>query len=350
MLIDWITLRFPLTPKLGAELHKRIMAALGRVVKVDAQGCLVWEKQHIDFDDIRSDSLGLYWSVTCDGDSQQYLTIGASPSSLLNAGVNVFGSLSIEDASRVIVKTASRALEAVLPAWHLWQCRRLDITANYDLGSSAQVKQALRLLLGTDAPRRRTNSDRRGGDTVYWNPTSDLQAGKAYHKGAHLRMQQRKGNIFLPEDYLQLADSLLRLEVKLGSRWFRRLADSGIDWREMSSLKLMEIHQKFFGSLIGDSDIEVADMENLLIQLERVAPTKGRALAAHHAFALMKVVGYTQTKNSMPASTFFKHCSYLRAAGLSSADLCAGKVLELRKRFLILEQPVLSWNEIRKVA
>ena len=87
-------------------------------------------------------------------------------------------------------------------------------------------------------------------------------------------------------------------------------------------------------------------MENLLQQLERVAPTKGRALAAHRTFALLKVIGYTQTKNSMPKTTFFRHTALLRLAGLSSADLCAGKVLELRKRSLVLEHPVTSWLQI----
>lgn len=350
MLIDWLTLRFPLTPALGQNLHDRITAALGRMVKVSPQGEVIWEKQHIDFDDIRSDSMGLYWSVTADSDSVRYLTIGASPASLANAGINVFGTLSVEAATKILIKTASIALDSILPSWDKWQCRRMDITANYDMGSAAQVKQALRLLLSTDAPRRRTNSDRQGGDTVYWNPMSDLQMGKAYHKGAHLRMQLRKGNITIEDELLNLSDNLLRLELKLGSRWFRRFAEQGNDWRYLSSQKLIEIHHKFFDSLIGDSEVEVSDMENLLLELEKVAPTKGRALAAHRTFALLKVIGFTQTKHSMPKSTFALHCQYLRKAGLSSADLCAGKVLELRKRSLVLAEPVLSWHEIRRAA
>ena len=91
-------------------------------------------------------------------------------------------------------------------------------------------------------------------------------------------------------------------------------------------------------------------MGKLLEELEKVAPTPGQALSAHRTFALIKTLGYTQTKDSMPYRTFARHCKYLRAAGLSSADLCAGKVLELRKRSLVLEQPVLSWDEIRKAA
>lgn len=349
MLIDWLTLRFPLTDRLGETLHARIRDALGRVVKVSASGEIVWEKQHIDFDDIRSDSMGLYWSVTADKDSQRLLTIGASPSSLLNQGVNVFGSMSVEEGAKVLVKTASLALESILPSWEQWQCRRMDITANYDMGSAAQVKQALRLLLATDAPRRRTNSDRKGGDTVYWNPSSDLQAGKAYHKGAHLRFQQRIGNITVHESLLELADNLLRMELKLGSRWFRRFEADGLDWKKLAPKRLIEIHHKFFDSLIGGGDVEVSDMGTLLKELEKIT-TPGRALAAHRTFALLKVIGYTQTKQSMQPRTFYLHCEHLRAAGLSSADLCAGKVLELRKRSLVLDQPVLSWDEIRRAA
>jgi II/X family phage/plasmid replication protein len=223
MLIDWLTLRFPLSPFLGAELHQRVMASLGRMVKVGASGEVIWEKAHLDWDDLRSDSSGLFWSITSDADSTPYLTIGASPSSIVNHGVNVFGSIDMCEAATILIEHAGKALGAILPHYKLWQCRRCDVTANYDLGNSFQVKQALSLLLRTDAPRRRTNSDRKGGDSVYWNPSSDLQAGKAYHKGAHLRYQQRRGAIEIDEPTMLLADRLLRLELKLGARWFRRL-------------------------------------------------------------------------------------------------------------------------------
>lgn len=350
MLIDWLTLRIPLNESLGPALLARLMDCLGVVVSIDSDGVERWRKHSLDIDVLRSDSTGLFWSITCDGDSQRYLTIGASPSSIENGGVNVFGSTDIEHCSKVLIHHAAKGLQAILPDWTKWQCRRLDITANYDMGSPAQVKQALRLLLSTDAPRRRTNSDKRGGDSVYWNPSSDLKAGKAYHKGAHLRYQQRKGNIEVSDDILTLADNLIRLELKLGARWFRRFRDAGHDWRKITRSTLEFNHQDFFGKLIGDSAIEVNDMGTLLNELEKVCPTKGSALAAHRTFALIKTLGYTQTKDSIPERTFLRHCSYLKSAGLSSADLCAGRVLELRKRTLVLGQPVESWEEIRRAA
>lgn len=347
MLIDWLTLRFPITAELGIVLHERIIKSMGSIVSINPQGCIEWEKKYIDWDEIRSDSSGLFWSVTGDSEGIRYLSIGASPSSLDNKGVNVFGSLDIEQCCNVLISFASRSLSAILPTWEKWDCRRMDITANYDMGSSSQVKQALRLLLGTDAPRRRTNSDSRGGDTVYWNPTSDLTSGKAYHKGAHLRMQQRKGRIDVHDWVLALADNLLRLEVKLGSRWFRRIK---FDWREMNHQQLINIHQSFFSVLIGDSTVDVLDMGTLLSELENHAPSKGQALAAHRTWALIKVIGFTQTKLSVPDSSFRRHCSLLRLAGLSSADLCAGTVIPFRRQSLILQQPVYGWEDIRRTA
>jgi II/X family phage/plasmid replication protein len=347
MLIDWLTLRHPLNEKLGQEVMNRIISSLGMMTMSDSEGRIQWQKAVPDWESIRSDSCGLYWSVTGDADGERYLTIGASPSSLQNQGVNVFGSMDLEHCSNVLIHTAGKALDAILPHWRQWQCRRMDVTANYDMGSSAQVKQSLRLLLATDAPRRRTNSDKRGGDTVYWNPSSDLKCGKAYDKGAHLRYQLKKGNIQVGDDILQLGENLLRLELKLGSRWFRRLEK---DWRTLSYDDLATEHYNFFSSLIGGADVEVSDMGTLLIELERVAPSKGQALAAHRTWALMKSIGYTQTKESMPRATFARHCQSLRAAGISSADLCAGVIIPFRRRSLVLGQPVTAWDQIRRAA
>jgi len=344
MLIDWLTLRYPLDLSLGENLYKRVADCMGLTVCINSDGVEQWRKNNLDIDKLRSDSEGVYWSITCDGNSVRYLTVGASPSSLEFEGCNVFGSLDIEHCSKVLLKFVSRALEAVLPDWSRWDCRRIDITANYDMGSFAQVKQALRLLLGTDAPRRRTNSDRKGSDSVYWNPSSTLQMGKAYHKGAHLRMMQRKGGVCLSEQTLKRADNLLRLELKLGSMFFRRLQG---DWKEVLTPEyLTKKHYDFFSKIIGCNDVEVQDMGILLNQLEKHAPSKGQALAAHRTWALIKSIGYIQTKESVPHRTFMRHLSLLRAAGLSSADLCAGTIIPFRQKTLVLQAPVLCWEDI----
>lgn len=357
MLIDWLTLRFPLVEKdLGSALYSRIRDCMGFVTATDSKGKILWEKHCLDLSVLRSDSPGLFWMITADGDSTRYLTIGASPSSLENKGVNVFGSDDIQYCAKVLIHVAEKALKSILPNFAKWQCRRLDVTGNYDMGSSGQVKEALHQLLSTDAPRRKANSDKRGGDTVYWNPTSDIKMGKAYHKGAHLRMQQRKGNIEIEEKFLKLSDNLLRLELKLGARWFRRLlgrtgAISGEHgWVNIKPVHLDFLHRDFFSKLIGDKRIQVNDMGTLLDELLNVAASPGHAKAAHMTFAVIKCNGYVHTKSIMPAATFYRHTALLRLAGLSSADLCAGRVLEFRQRGLVLESPINDWSDIRMAA
>lgn len=347
MLIDWITLRLPLeSGHLSSVLHDRIMDNLGSMVCCSADGEVKWIKKTPDWESIRSDSAGLYWSITYDGDSHPYLTIGASPASLLNDGVNVFGSLDLQVGCETLLKVASKALGLVLPNWWYWHCTRLDITANYDMGNPAQVKQALRLLLATDAPRRKASSDTKGGDSVYWNGNSPLRAGKAYHKGAHLRYMAKKGKISISDDRLQLADRLLRLEMKLGARWFRSLS---FDWHSLTAAQLTDYHFDYFSALIG-SDMGVYDMETLLQKLEQVSPTMGQALAAHRTWALIKTIGYDQVRHSIPHRTFMRHQALLKLAGLTAADLCSGNVIPFRQKTLLLDAPVLCWDDIKKAA
>lgn len=347
MLIDWITLRLPLeSDHLSSVIHQRIMENLGSMVCCTPDGEVLWIKKLPDWESIRSDSAGLYWSITYDGDSNQYLTIGASPASLLNDGVNVFGSLDLQSGCETLLKVASKALAVVLPNWWYWQCTRIDITANYDLGNPAQVKQALKMLLGTDSPRRKAASDSKGGDSVYWNGKSPLRAGKAYHKGAHLRYLMRKGKIIVTDELLDLADRLLRLEMKLGARWFRSLA---FDWHSLTETQLTDFHFDYFSALIG-CDMGVYDMETLLKKLEQVAPTMGQARAAHNTWALIKTVGYEQVRYSIPRATFMRHQALLKLAGLSAADLCSGQVIPFRRRALILDAPVCCWDDLKKVA
>lgn len=365
MLIDWLTLRIPLE-SFSSSLVERIEACKGRICQISPDGEILWQKVTVDWDTLRSDAQGLYWSITAGPDktkpqifSQEdgklfhpnccFLSFGGSPASVLHDGVNVFGSDCLQTCAELLIAQASKSLGCILPNWRAWDCRRIDVTANYDMGNSAQVKQALRLLLATDAPRRRTNSDRRGGDTVYWNPSSTLRSGKAYHKGAHLRYQQKRGAIDIHNpDFFDLADRLLRLELKLGSAWFRQTLKK--DWHDLTKDDLATEHLTFFSSLIGGGDVEVSDMGILLQELEKHAPTKGRALSAHRTWSLIKTIGYTQAQSSMPRSTFALHMKYLRAAGLSSADLCAGNVIPFRRKSLIISSPVTSWEELRRVA
>jgi hypothetical protein len=96
--------------------------------------------------------------------------------------------------------------------------------------------------------------------------------------------------------------------------------------------------------------MEVTDMGRLLEELEKIAPTKGQAQAAHRTWALIKSCGWSLTKESMPRATYFRHLNLLRLAGLSDADLCAGNVLPFARREVVIANPVTSWEELRRIA
>ena len=256
-LIDWLTLRLPLEKIQDEALSRRVRECLNTLHCADSDGCLVWSKQILDVDALRSDSSGLFWQLQSDG-KRQYLVIGGSPASI-QWGVNVFGELEIQHCASVLIREASRELASVLPPFDRWQCRRVDITGNYALPDAASVKQALRQLSISEGGRRKASNDHRGGDSVYWNPSSDLTKGKAYHKGPQLRRLVRMGKLELAPSLLDLADRLLRFEHTRGARWFRRLQEAGKCWYDLTCQELIGFFTDFFGRLVDG--VEVKDME-----------------------------------------------------------------------------------------
>lgn len=353
LLIDWLTIRHQLGADLGDALTQRVRTCLGMLYAVDSDGAVKWQKANLDIEKLRSDAPGLFWTIQGDG-KNEYLTIGASPASLEH-GNNVFGTLDIHHAAAVLLKVAQKALSAILPAAEHWQCRRIDITGNYVLPDAPSVKQALRALLATDGVRRKASSDRRGGDSVYWNPSSDLSKGKAYHKGPQLQMMARKRGLELSAQQLDASQRLLRLEHTRGSRWFRRLEQENIHWLSLTPPKLTELYTQFFAPLM--TGIEVKDMHRpqILSKLCEVnlagkTITETQAKAAFSTYTNIKSFGFDEMKGSMPERTWFRHLRILRAAGFSDAQLCAGNVIPFQQVRILLAQPVASWEDIRHAA
>lgn len=349
-MIDWMTLRYPLA-QLPPAICERIRSALGLMIMFGPDGVSRWEKPILDFDALRSDTPGLCWTVTGNADGEQMLTIGASPA-FLAYGNNVFGPSCVRQCAGVLVRFASKCLASILPAPQDWECRRIDVTENYALGSVREVKQFLRQLMTADAGRAKAASG--GGDSVYWNKGSDLRKGKAYAKGPQLRHLVKQEKVQISDDLVELADRLARLELTLGSRWFRRLAEDGRDWWDLTAEELATQHENYFGRFIGKQ--EVTDMGMLLEELEKVTVTKqgaqvtvtkSQALAAHRTWALIKAIGYELARDSIPRTTWFRHIAMLRSAGLSDADIGAGNVLPFRRREICIAQPVRSWAELR---
>lgn len=342
-MIDWLTLRVPLDADFSEVVKQRLEQYMGVLTNTDRDGVVMWRKPTLDVDALRSDTPGLCWQIVGDG-VQYYLAIGASPASL-QYGINVFGTDDIKEAARILISTCQKALDCILPSLERWQCRRIDITFNYQLQSLQQVRQALREFRKGDGTRQKASVPK--GDTVVWGQGSDLISGKAYAKGPQLRYLQkrRKDGFEVSETQLEQADSLLRLELSLRSRWFRRMTGN---WYDFTAEQLTKLHTDYFGKFIGK--IEVTDMGTLLQELEKVAPTKGRALAAHRTWALIKSIGYDTTREAMPKSTWQLHVAYLRAAGISQADLMTGNVIPFRRDIISLGQAVSSWEELRRAA
>ena len=346
-MIDWLTLRAPIGPALGAALQGRLEAALNTLTCCSPDGEVLWAKRALDVERLRSDSVGLFWQVQSDG-QREYLVVGGSPASLEH-GCNVFGSGDVAYCAAVLVGAACRALGSVLPAWRDWECRRVDVTRNFLLPGLAEVGLALRQLVQADAGRRKA-SHGKGGDTVYWNPASDLIRGKAYAKGPHVRQMVRRGRVDLAEADLGLVDRLLRLELTLGARWFRRLADAGGSWCDVGE-RLAGEFERFFGPLVGG--VEVSGMSRDEIVGRIVAANgigEGRALSAYHCLLTIRAHGWESARASCSRASWFRWVGYLRRAGITEVELRTAQVIELRRVRVVLGEPVGSWQELRRAA
>lgn len=352
-MIDWLTLRLSISVLSAGQLHQ-LTPYIGGFVVYNAEGEEVRKKPMFDLEKLRSDSSGLYFRVDFDG-KQHHLTIAASPAQLEH-GINVFGSDDIRHCAEVLILHASRALGMFLPPPTAWHCTRLDFTHNYLLESNKHVKQALReLLKGNSARQKAVNL---GGDSVYWGHKSDLIGGKAYDKGTQLLTLTRRNKQQATPEQLDMASRLLRFELSIKARWFRRYADTLTEdgkeqhWLDITAEYLNAMHVKFFGQFVGDSGVMEMDDKGkgLLESLTFITGSKGRAQAAFDCWMRIRQLGYEVASETMPRATFYRHRKALLEAGLSEADLQSGVVIPFRRNVITLAAPVTSWEEIRRAA
>lgn len=362
LLIDWLTLRLPvrqLPPILQDRLFEHLDSVAAFVLDRAGQPKEIrWETKRLNFDALRSDAPGLYFTVTYVG-NVAWFYLGASPASL-TGDCNVFGSLDICAGAEALIDRARKSFSCFLAPAEEWELVRMDITGNYGLPDAANVKTALRTLLQTDSARRKATSAKGGGDTVLWSPTSDRFAGKAYHKGPHLRYLQEKEQIDLPPHLLDLADRLLRLEMRVGSRFFRELqmrgckrhgALQGRHWTTFTPADLAAMHRDFFGPLVDG--VEVRDMgrvESIKLIAAANGITESQAKSAYGTYRAIKDSGLDEVRASMSERTFYRHKKYLLTAGYSDADLCMGNVVQFRPIRIVLAQPVTCWDDLKKAA
>lgn len=305
-------------------------------------GEVLWETDV--WDSVRSDSHQVSMRV-----SSGSLMIAGSPSRVMGDGDAVFGP---GEAGRDLFACALAMVGFVgrhlcispMPDVRLFAVTRADVTCNYMLSNLASVRVALSELRGVEGGRYRVSQT--AGDTVYWSQKSAHRSGKAYAKGPHLSYLMSRlnysGKSYTVDD-IELASRLLRLELRLGRRYFYEVKD----WYRLSWADLKARHDDFFMRMLGCESVEGVDM-GFVDRLCSVAPSRGQGLAAARTWALIQSVGWQSVRDSMPRATFYRHLAILRLAGLGDADLSAGRIISLRRPLVL--RPVSSWEELRRVA
>ena len=342
MLIDWVTARVPLD-FFNADILSRLRASGERVQRYNlATGDVCWDTQA--WDSIRSDSHNLSFRVGSDA-----LWMQGSPARVLGDGDAVFGTgaavaMDLPGCVARMAAVLCAKLQVPVRPPCLWQVSRIDVTGNLLLKDLAQVRIALRLLRDCEGGRYRVSQQ--AGDTVYWSHKSRLQAGKAYAKGPHLAyLVHRKdynGRAYT-ENEIGLAGRLLRLELRLGAHFLRRIKKP---FYEITAYELIQIWENYFNRMLGKN--EITDM-NIEAQIQAVAPSAGQCKAAVSTWALIQAYGWEKAKTMQTRPTWYRNLKVLRSAGFGDADLAAGRVVALRQPMLHC-QMVNSWAELIRLA
>lgn len=305
---------------------------------------LVWESTA--WDSMRSDSHQIAFKVGADA-----VWLQGSPARVCGSGDAVFGegpakALDLPACLQRMIAFVNSKLPVPLatdPA--LWSVSRIDVTGNLLLPSLADVRVALRVLRECEGGRYRVSQQ--AGDTVYWSHRSRLMSGKAYAKGPHIAYLMGKtqdGKRYSVTE-IELANRLLRLELKLGAQWLRERA--GKPWHELTADELTERWRDYFFRMIGET--EMTDDDDLKERIIKAADTKGKGQAAYGCYLLIKNEGWEKAREAFTKPTWYRHLQVLRAAGLADADISAGNVVPLRRK-VIECQMITSWHDLKKAA
>lgn len=340
-MIDWLTLWLDAS-LLDRESMQRVLKNADRVQRINGlTGEVRWEtavREHIASDD---------HNVTVNFGSR--LQIQGSPARVISAH-NVFGSLDIQECAKNMIDFVAKHHSIFIPKnLKLWTCSRIDITQNFDMGSLAQGQQAIDYLKPLKCGRQKTSTY---DTSVIWGKGSSLHKGKAYLKGPQLRELVAKNNARVSDIELQKADRLLRLEYSMCRGLIHRIREGcGLNWYDFTPEFLLAHHADYFSKFI--STIEVVDMCNVLDKLlanvgkgEGQILTEGQARAAYSCYTQIRMNGYHVAKESFTKTSWHRHVSNLRTVGLVAADLQPINVVPLRRRQIVLDQPVSSWDQI----
>lgn len=338
-MIDWLTLQFP-AELLTDDVRQAISNKHGMMVCLDADGEVQWMSPTRET--VRSDSHQIVVELG------STLRIMGSPARVdTSQPNNVFGSGDPVECAMRMINFASAQYGIQLPRYDEWNCTRIDVTLNYFMGDITNVKQALRHMRGAEGGRYQV---RTCAESVYWSTKSSYRSAKAYSKGEHLRYLASRGRINLNPEMSTAADGLLRLELSLKRHYFSKIAKKR--WHEMTEQTLLDEHTKYFDPLIGKIEYsDVRSLEESIIQSAiEVGYTEGRGKAAFMSWSVIQSMGFNAFRDRTPRATYFVHKKILLNAGLSWADLSSGQIIPLRKKQLVIGQPVTSWNQLLKAA
>lgn len=336
MLIDWVTARVPLdklTPvarEAAINLGDRVCCYCPKTGEVRYES-FKWES-------IRSDSHQIAIKAGCD------LWVQGSPARIIGKGDAVFGAgpsanLDLKGCVNAMRTYVAKNLAVFLPPAEDWIVSRIDVTGNLELDSLTEVRAALAILRDCEGGRYRVSQQ--AGDTVYWSHRSKLRSGKAYAKGPHLAYLMKSpsynGHMYTAEE-IHAANRLLRLELKLGREWFARNP-----WLEQTPESLKNEWENYFNRMIGGVEMP-ADM-SLQDRVIASAKTEAQGKAAYGCWMMIKNEGWERARDFYSKPTWYRHLKVLRGAGLSDADLSAGRVVELRRQVLSARL-VTNWSQI----
>lgn len=356
MMIDWLSLKLPVTESLQ-DMAKAYQSTQDRILRISGDGEPQWEISA--WDSVRSDSHQIAFQVT-----GSYIRLQGSPARIIGDGDNVFSSgasaaLDLAGCAYRMIAFVSQHTGVSLNAVSIkdWQITRVDVTENLFLGSLPAVRQALAILRDCEGGRYRVSQQ--AGDTVYWSHKSRLRSGKAYAKGAELAHKMlQAGKSKIPQSMrnysnieMELAAGLLRLELKLAAQfWRERIL---CNWYDFTPEMLKHEWSDYFSRMIGGAEImKTEDIYTRLLNVVDVdkngKPKEGRAKAAYALWLLIKSEGWQKARDITSKPTWYRNLGYLRAAGLSDADISKGNVVQLRQK-IIEARPVTSWAELAHV-
>lgn len=333
MMLDYLTLSID-----GMDISQEVRDYFERkqnmLVCFTSEGEVVWRRPQLER--VRSDTHEVSAQLC------SKLDIWGSPARCMGDGKsNVFGSFDINECFHGMLGFVEKQIGAELPHDpEPWRVRRVDLTGNFHLGALETVIQALNYLRHSEGGRYQV---RTSAETVYWSKGSSLRTGKAYAKGPHMQVQAKKGKAELTEKQMKMVQTLLRLELKLGSTWWSRTASK--PWFKYSQKEFLSIFQDYFKQFIGS--VEVSEVkDDVLKRLYEVAPTPGQARAALTTWSLIQTHGEQAARKLISRSAWYKHRALLRKVGISFADFHERRIVPFRRRTIVLGDPVTSWEDL----